>query len=374
MSLPFMVLPSGMPQIADAFFLLAGGYLLVAGRIRWPEKLNNFVTFLALFAGYIIVITTLQSIYWTDTPMLINVLFYGFNGTCALLLLALLYRTGSHGKKLLRISLTATCVLQCLLALTIAPVNARSTLFFDNPNQLGYFGLLVATLFLLLEEDRDSANWMSILMMACSGFLVALSISRAGFAGFGVLFLVRFYKQPWIIALCVIAGAGFAVSTGLADKIILLTEARSKLESDDSLGGRGYDRIFNNPEYLFFGAAEGGYYRFSSDISSHGLLTGKATTIEQGGKELHSTFGTLAFCYGIPGIVLFTCMVGFAVGWKFNRQFWLLVPIFVFGFTHQGIRETLFWVVLATAAYSYWMPNAPPEKKALSVDEAPALA
>src|SRR2546422_1043712 len=59
---------------------------------------------------------------------------------------------------------------------------------------------------------------------------------------------------------------------------------------EESMEMRGYDRMTNHPQYLLFGAGEGAYYRFQSAWP----------------RELHSSYGTLLFCYGIFGTALFT--------------------------------------------------------------------
>ncbi|MFT7158405.1 MAG: hypothetical protein ACI8Q1_003437, partial [Parvicella sp.] len=92
-----------------------------------------------------------------------------------------------------------------------------------------------------------------------------------------------------------------------------------------------YDRISNHPEYLIFGAGEGGYNRFDTFIDNH---------------EMHSSLGTIVFSYGIPGIVLFTLFVFSLL--KKLPWFYLVysLPLFAYGITHMGLRFTVFWVAL----------------------------
>src|SRR5918994_582076 len=65
-------------------------------------------------------------------------------------------------------------------------------------------------------------------------------------------------------------------------------------QGDDSLAGRGYDRIWRHPEHLVFGAGEGAGLRFTE---FGGLV-----------KEMHSTLGTVLFSYGIVGFSLFVAL------------------------------------------------------------------
>jgi hypothetical protein len=100
----------------------------------------------------------------------------------------------------------------------------------------------------------------------------------------------------------------------------------------DSLAARGYDRIVNHPEYLFFGAGEGAYERFKSELYPWG--------------EIHSTFGTLLFCYGILGTGLFVCGLFFACRRDLRAALYFL-PAFVHGTAHHGGRFAFFWTMLA---------------------------
>ncbi|HEY1064471.1 MAG TPA: hypothetical protein VGE52_00115, partial [Pirellulales bacterium] len=89
------------------------------------------------------------------------------------------------------------------------------------------------------------------------------------------------------------------------------------------------DRIWNHPEYLLFGAGEGAYTRFHSHINL----------------ELHSSLGTLLFCYGLIGLLLFFRTIAVLVrdcGW---RVLWYFAPAMAYGLTHNGLRQTEFWLI-----------------------------
>ena len=60
-------------------------------------------------------------------------------------------------------------------------------------------------------------------------------------------------------------------------------------QQDDSFTSRGYDRIWQFPEYLLLGAGEGAYSRFRNWDDN----------------EFHSTFGTIVFSYGFVGSAFF---------------------------------------------------------------------
>ena len=60
------------------------------------------------------------------------------------------------------------------------------------------------------------------------------------------------------------------------------------------------------------------------------------------------------FSYGIPGALLFGLFL-----WRVLRPaglygLALFVPLVIYGFAHNGLRETPFWIVLAVIAATRW--------------------
>ncbi|GBD74301.1 hypothetical protein TEHN7125_2461 [Tetragenococcus halophilus subsp. halophilus] len=107
-------------------------------------------------------------------------------------------------------------------------------------------------------------------------------------------------------------------------------------DADDNLEGRGYDRLYDHPEYWISGAGEGAYYRFSKSNF-----------------ELHSTLGNLLISYGIVGLSLFVLMILFVLRNDRFRSAYIVLFLMVYGLTHNGIRNSLLWILLALiASYS----------------------
>ncbi|MEA4961775.1 hypothetical protein [Lutispora sp.] len=102
------------------------------------------------------------------------------------------------------------------------------------------------------------------------------------------------------------------------------------MDRDDNLAGRGYYRLIHYPQYLIFGAGEGEYLRFKYYI------------------EFHSTLGNILMSYGIIGLFLYLASIIFAIknnGWK---DTYIIFFIFLYGLTHNGIRNTLLWILVAS--------------------------
>jgi hypothetical protein len=100
---------------------------------------------------------------------------------------------------------------------------------------------------------------------------------------------------------------------------------------------RGYDRIWNNKEQVILGAAEGTRARWRD-----------TTRIKTA--EIHSSAGTLLFSYGIPGIVLFGVFLFRLMRGVRMRYAFMLLPPLLYSVAHQGLRFTMFWVLLALYA------------------------
>jgi len=182
-------------------------------------------------------------------------------------------------------------------------------------------------------------------------FLSLLSLSKAAMAGVAIIVLIYALRQPRIAVAVTIGMAVLLVALPAGNR--LATNAVIRLsgvgtQNDDNAEGRGYDRIWLNPHYLAMGAGEGDYKRFNVF----------------GGKELHSVFGTLLFSYGIPGFTLAMLFIYLVLRGQ-GVHVWPMLPVGIYGLTHQGLRFTLLWGVLAIAwcAWDYQRRILPQEER-----------
>src|SRR5262249_46628140 len=63
--------------------------------------------------------------------------------------------------------------------------------------------------------------------------------------------------------------------------------------------------------------------------------------------EIHSSVGTILFCYGIIGLFLagrFVLLIVRGAGWRMGL---MLLPVLLHQLAHQGLRFSLMWVTLA---------------------------
>jgi hypothetical protein len=97
---------------------------------------------------------------------------------------------------------------------------------------------------------------------------------------------------------------------------------------------RGYIRFVEAPQFLLYGAGQGGDDRF-------GEFEGYVY-------EIHSSLAAVLFYYGILGLILFLAFIWKLFPIKHNLLF--LSPLFVYGLFTYGLRAPYFWIALGFLA------------------------
>ena len=300
-----------------------------------------YLSIVSFFVLYITIVTSVVTIANFDIPMLLYAAYYIFNLILFYVALSLYSKHRDHFLWITVIGLLISLLLQCACVILLSTDSERASAGFDNPNALGYFGLLAASSIFALSPKLRIPLGLYLIATAASFYLVVRSVSKAAMVSLLVVFIIGFWKKPFVAFLLVICSMAIIHLRGidLMESIPQLDAARTRLEKtgrerDDSMAGRGYDRIFRHPQYLIFGAGEGGPYRFES--KHYG--------------EIHSTLGTLFFCYGVVGLGIFLYLM-----YKLLRtiplySFLFMAAPMLYGLTHQGLRFSLFWLFLALLA------------------------
>ena len=105
-------------------------------------------------------------------------------------------------------------------------------------------------------------------------------------------------------------------------------------ERDSDLGeGRGYARAEEVGTNILWGMGEGAFDRF----------------IYKTGAEVHSTYVNMYVSYGLIGIIGYAWIIGYAVLCRKRviRNIACMSGLLLYFVTHNGIRNTLFWIMLA---------------------------
>jgi len=342
--IPLYIFPSGLPQPGDLLVLL----VIPLALQRWNGKLGRdtrgTVRALLWFTLWVCAVDLTWmfamgsfAVSGADSFVLFP-LYYIYN---ALIFLAALVLYRRHGDLFLRVTVfavTVTVYAQVLSSIALGSGGGRGTLFFNNPNQLGYYALLAATLIALTQRRLQLRLVTSSLTLVCCGVLAVVSASRAAAGGVAVLLVLMLFSNPKILVAACLAGAAVVSGVGPVADAIEASQDRVLNRSAHSEASffqeRGYDRIWRNQQYLVLGAGEGGLSRFDDTAYVKGM-------------EIHSSAGTILFSYGIVGALLFLVFTWRLIRGARARLVITLLPPLLYTGAHQGLRFTVLWVVLA---------------------------
>jgi len=339
---PIYVFKSGVPQPADLLILMMAPFVLARWNGRLAAKSRRAVRSLLLFVGYVVLNALVWSLVagtWTLNPkygFLITPLFYVFDAMAFVVILAMYERFGERFVWLTVRMILISLGIQILLTFIYTRGGQfRSYGLFNSSNQLGYYSILCASILLIGQlRFRIAPLYVIAGQLGCL-YLALLSASRAALASAAILIAVAVINRFRTVIVIAVLGLFFALVANPFEAA--MERSRTRIETDQSLGvleERGYDRLAAHPEYLLLGAGEGYYQRFkeTSALGSH---------------ELHSSAGTLVFCYGVVGTSLFLGFLWQVLRGASLRRFLLLLPPAAYGLSHQGLRFTMFWVLLA---------------------------
>jgi hypothetical protein len=342
--IPLYIFRSGLPQPGDIVVLIMVPIVLQHWNGRLSGDMRGVVRALLWFTIWVclvdytwVLVTGNFTLFGTDSFMLYP-LYYIYNALIFLVAIVLYRRYGDLFLRVTVVVVTASVFLQVLSSLVFRSGAARGSVFFNNPNQLGYFALLAATLVALTHRRLQLRMLTSSLALVCCGYLALISGSRAAAGGIvGLLAFLVFSNPKIIVVACCVAVAIVAGVGPIAEAIDASQERVLNLNahSDRSfLQERGYDRIWRNEHYLVLGAGEGGLSRFDDTAFVKNM-------------EIHSSAGTVLFSYGIVGSILFIVFTWRVIRRARMRLAIMLLPPLLYTGAHQGLRFTLLWVVLA---------------------------
>lgn len=246
----------------------------------------------------------------------------------------------------LRVALSAAVIGVLVLgfSLRVGDDMSRAIGTFNNPNQLGYFSVLMLSIFALLRYQRMVSVYEFIAVALACTFLAAVSLSKAALisVAFGIsltgftLTRGRFSLISGFMLLTIAVTVGYATYFGKIYQEYVFVQRVQGIgdQEDDSMKGRGYQALSDaTGEEIIFG-----------------LGVSKAQQIL--GHEIHSTIFSYVGGYGLFGGALF---IAFIVLWTYRVYqcygmegvLVICVPVMAYGLTHNGSRFTLFWILLA---------------------------
>jgi len=342
--IPVYIFPSGLPQPGDLLVIV----LLPLALRRWNGRLGRdmrstlraliwFTLWVCAVDYTWVLVMGSYTVFGPDSFMLFP-LYYIYNALIFLIALVLFRRYGELFLWATTFAVIATVFLQVVSSLVLRSTAARGVVFFNNPNQLGYYALLAATLIALTYRRIGLGLVTASVALAGCGCLAVISASRAAAGGIAVLLVLLIFSNPKIIVVACIAAVAVVSGVGpIADAIEASQErvlTRGAQTNASFFQERGYDRIWRNQQYLLLGAGEGGLSRFDDTAYVRNM-------------EIHSSVGTILFSYGIVGSILFLVFTWRLIRRARWRLLILLLPPGLYAGAHQGLRFSMLWTVLA---------------------------
>lgn len=335
---PFYLFDSGQPQIADYILALLTGWLALARGFSFSRALTSIVATAALLTAYIVIVNGAWTVLIGQYELLLYTAFYLFNFV-ALLDTAILFRwLGRRFGELTGVLSIMSLMLQfCLSFLVDGGGSERGAMFFNNPNQLGYYAVLFASLVWAWSQwssrSKNTLLTAEIAAYVAAGWLTIVSQSRGAISAFAILVFLRAAARVNVVLLGAAALIGVAL---MQSDLSLIESMRSRMEhksqgTNEEMSYRGYDRMFNHPNYLWLGAGEGCYWRFRSDHPG----------------EMHSNFGSLLFCYGAVGLGVFLRLFWVTFRDAGVKATLYLAPAMAYGLSHNGLRQSELWILFA---------------------------
>jgi len=350
MLFPFYLFSSGQPQISHMILIVIFGAVFILMFSKFIQSIKENIMFI-IFLIYILYVNTFWLIATGSISFVVYTLFYIFN---ILLFYStyLLYKEHFITSENIRNAIFWSLVLQFIfLVASGLNFNTRNMLFFNNPNQLGYFAISVINIYFILGinqiKPRDNIEILKNIAVYLIAFtLLVFSSSKSALVSYAMFLIFIFYiemvKRFNIKKLLVSSLIGVAVIGAMVmnldkvENIVENTELFSRTanvgtEDDDSLAGRGYDRLIQYVQYTLLGAGEGKFTRFALS-KHHG--------------ELHSTIANILFSYGFIGLLLFISLF-LNPKYYLGKVLFYMSPILLYGLAHNGIRSPLFWIAFA---------------------------
>ena len=344
---PFYLWERGLPQIADFLFLI----FILGSSWKFRVKKSTIESSIIYFMFYIAIINLIFCIIFPDSArgFFFSISYILFLGLGAIKIKQELYLYPDFIDCLYR-GCKYTTIIQFALLLILPQTTDRATLFFSEPNQMGYYFLCIMTLLTLTSPKKNKKEMIILfLVLLMNVFLIIFSQSRAAIAAIVILLIAFFNKNKLlhpkkVWAVIILLGTLFLLNENyFPERYKLSGIVRNRFESamnkdDNGLSGRGYDRIYLYPQYLVFGSGEGGYSRYDHPSIHHH-------------DEIHSLVGTLLFSYGFVGAILFLRIFNKFFKKENFSSLLFIIPIIFYNLTHIGIRSQFFWILIVVIHY-----------------------
>ncbi len=250
-------------------------------------------------------------------------------------------------------------IIMCFLIKGNYEEGVRNSLSFNNPNQLGYYALIVMSFTILLYEYCNRINYfnslyiiLNVLFILSAHILIILSLSRSAIFGIFILdiWLIKNIKRREIfysiIIISILSAALLLIKPDLIDNQLKGRETRKYQDGAVTYALQerfsGQFKGMTTAQFIFGTGGLGGYETGGKQFvikSKNSIATG----------EFHNTFGAILKYYGFIGISLFLLwiikMLMYSI--TFKDSLFIYIALSFYNMTHYGIRFRPFWVLLS---------------------------
>ena len=374
---PVYLFPSGGFQIFVIFLLCFCGFVAIrkASISRVLRESHLLSRAMLVFLAYSFIVNGYHAISFGTIRPIIYSLYYCFAFVVAICISSAI----TDRSKILAAAyygITASVIVQLAVALVIIDDSCtRITLFFNNPNQLGFYTVLCMGFLTFLYPSTRQNLWLFLIAALANLWLAVFTLSLAAVVCIALMLVLQMVfghksvrkglfltvlaalpiflmSQDFLVqkSECnrfemrrIVSGQNSvtikhaAIQGKKIKKIKIEPGVLGKIKTQ--LNYRGYDRMWNFPEFLVFGAGEGIKNRnFQGDGSRD--------------KELHSAPATLFFSYGIFGLGFFIYIVSIIILKRGLAVLILLIPLALYSMFHNTLRQPFLWMLVALLIYA----------------------
>ncbi|TCD46264.1 hypothetical protein D3X11_02130 [Streptococcus sp. X16XC17] len=346
---PFYFFSSGTLQIGDICFLLSFSlYLYMVKDSRMELETIDIPLF--LFVASVILINSIYFLINTSSDFLVSSIYYIYNLFVIIVFRFLMEEKSIYNllNRVLKLNLWVQLVAFGVGYGFYAPGRFMGT--YNDPNQMG-FGIVTtfALLLLLNKVYRVKYLW----FYYCLSFYLVLTTNSSGMI-LSILILLIAYLLNFYEALNIKGNrilywlSGIVAVFSFTLLVILNFQAVSseffelfsrilyKLEGKSLFKAYISDRelfpLLNAPEKILYGAGEGMWARYGR------------------GNEMHATWLSLLFCYGIIPYSLLCTWVYKNIRRSYYSSFVVYLAFFLEGLTLVNHRQPSFWMLFAFGA------------------------
>jgi hypothetical protein len=350
--LPIYIFSSGGPQLVDLFIMPISIITIIKAN-KYDRKIAKEILYLLPFMIYVMTVEAIYYLFYSGDNVFIIKIFQISYLFFIFFIFMVLFNKITNEKFIKYIYLGI--IISILLALTIKGKSSgeyklRISLSFNDPNQLGYFGVILSCFVILLSQYRSKRgikgkyylyNIMDAIILISANALVAISLSRSAILGimFSNFYLLTRLRKKMVLVIVVIPilviTAILIIKSSFVMELITNPMITSRFSEKSIIeryeSGFAQKMIFLHDWQILLGSGDGAYNRYPDQ------------------HEVHNWFGFILRCYGLIGLSLFSFWLlrMTYLTWHLKGSFWVWIGLIAYNSCNYGLRFRPFWILVA---------------------------